>query len=380
VSRFLFVAPPLAGHMNAPLAVASALAEGGHDVAWVGAESYLRPLVGPTTTVFPTGLRLYRPQADRGFAAIRTLWDTFVIPFARFILPAMEKAVASFQPDVVGVDQHAVAGAVVATRHGVRWASLAPQAMELTRPLRSLPRVEAWLRERLDAVWSLTGEPGPAPLDLRFSPHLVIGFTSPLLTGVDDLPANCELVGPAVHRRLDAPPFDWSQLDPERRKVLVSVGTMSVDVATDFFARVVEAVSPLDLQVILNAPVEVVASPPRNVLVAPRLPIPDLLSSMDAVVGHGGLNTTVEALGQGLPLVLAPIRNDQPVIANQVVAAGAGLRVRFGRVTGQQLRGAMTSVLDDGRYRAGAARIRDSFPAEGGAAVAARHLAELAVR
>ena len=52
---------------------------------------------------------------------------------------AMEKAVASFQPDVVAVDQHAVAGAVVATRHGVRWASLAPQAMELTRPLRSLP-------------------------------------------------------------------------------------------------------------------------------------------------------------------------------------------------------------------------------------------------
>jgi UDP:flavonoid glycosyltransferase YjiC (YdhE family) len=303
-----------------------------------------------------------------------------VIPFARFILPAMEKAVASFQPDVVAVDQHAVAGAVVATRHGVRWASLAPQAMELTRPLRSLPRVEGWLRERLDAVWNLTGEPGPAPLDLRFSPHLVIGFTSPLLTGVDDLPPNCELVGPAVHRRLDAPPFDWSQLDPERRKVLVSVGTMSVDVATDFFARVGEAVSPLDLQVILNAPVEVVASPPQHVLVAPRLPIPDLLSSMDAVVGHGGLNTTVEALGQGLPLVLAPIRNDQPVIANQVVAAGAGLRVRFGRVTGQQLRCAMTSVLDDGRYRAGAARIRDSFPAEGGAAVAARHLAELAVR
>lgn len=38
-----------------------------------------------------------------------------------------------------------------------------------------------------------------------------------------------------------------------------------------------------------------------------------------------------EALWHAVPLVVAPIRDDQPVVAGQVTDAGAGVRVRFGR-------------------------------------------------
>ena len=380
MSRFLFVVLPLTGHVNAPLAVAASLVERGHEVAWVGSESYLRPLVGPAATVYPTGLRFYPPQADRGLVAIQTLWEKFVLPFAQFIRPAVEKAVEAFRPDVIAVDQHAVAGAVVATRHSLVWASLAPQAMELTRPLRTLPAVEDWIRRQLDTVWAKAGETGPAPIDLRFSPHLVIGFTSPLLTGLDDLPPRCALVGPATHRRLDAPPFPWARLTPTRRTVLVSMGTMSVEVARGFFGRIAEAVGELDLQVVLNCQSEAVPAPGPRTIVADRIPMLELLPRVDAVVCHGGLNTVHESLAHALPLVLAPIRNDQPVIANQVVAAGAGVRVRFARATPAQLRDAVTGVLDDPSYAAHAARVRDSFPAEGGAAAAARRLVDLARR
>jgi UDP:flavonoid glycosyltransferase YjiC (YdhE family) len=61
-----------------------------------------------------------------------------------------------------------------------------------------------------------------------------------------------------------------------------------------------------------------------------------------------------------------------------VVAAGAGLRVRFARATPDQLRDAVRAILDDPSYGTQAARIRDSFPAEGGATAAANHLIELA--
>jgi len=380
MSRFLFVVLPLAGHVNAPLAVAAALVERGHEVAWVGPESYLRPLVGPEVTVYPTGLRYYPAQADRGLVAIQTLWSKFVMPFAQFIRAAVEKAVEAFQPDVVAVDQHAVAGAVVATRHDLLWASLAPQCMELTRPLRTLPTVERWIRAQLDTIWARAGQTGPAPLDLRFSPHLVLGFTSPLLTGRDDLPPRCELVGPATHRRLNTPAFAWERLAPDRRTVLVSMGTMSVDVARGFFGRIAEATAGLDVQVVLNCPPEAVDKPDGRTIVADRIPMLELLTRVDAVVGHAGLNTTVEALAHARPLVLAPIRNDQPVIANQVVAAGAGIRVRFARATPAQLRAAVTAVLDEPAYAEGAARIRDSFPPEGGAVAAANHLIALAHR
>src|SRR6266851_7708592 len=137
VSRFLFVVPPLAGHVYPAAGLGQALAGRGHEMAWVCAESFIRPLVGPDATVYRTGTRLYRPLTDSGLAGLRSLWDEFIVPFARFTLPAVERAAQAYRPDVMVVDQHALAGAIVAHRHGLRWASLAPGALELTRPYRA---------------------------------------------------------------------------------------------------------------------------------------------------------------------------------------------------------------------------------------------------
>src|ERR1700761_348006 len=80
MSRFLFVVPPLAGHVNPAAAVAQALAGRGHDVAWVGSQARLRPLLGPEATIFPSGMRPYRGRMDTGTAAVKSLWEGFVIP------------------------------------------------------------------------------------------------------------------------------------------------------------------------------------------------------------------------------------------------------------------------------------------------------------
>jgi UDP:flavonoid glycosyltransferase YjiC (YdhE family) len=378
MSRFLFVSPALTGHVNAPLAVGRVLAEQGHEVAWAGSETYLRPLVGPDVTVYPTGLRLYRPQAQRGLSAIRTLWEKFVVPFNRFILPSVEKAVQAFGPDVVAVDQHAVAGAVVAHRSGVRWASLAPQSMELSRPFADrLPRVEAWIQSQLDRVWADAGLPAQEAFDTRFSPYLLVAFTLPALAGTD-FPSHYRLVGPAMAPRRSDPEFDFSALDPDRRRVLVTIGTMANEVAADFHQRCADALGGMaGVQGIVVAPPESVRAP-AGVLVVPAVPMLDVLPRVDAVVGHGGLNTTGEALAHGLPLVVAPIRNDQPIIADQVAAAGAGIRVSFTRASALQLRTAIGSVLDGADYRDAARRVREDYAAAGGVGAAADHLVRLA--
>lgn len=375
MSRFLFVVPPLAGHVNPAAAVAEALATGGHEVAWVGSETYLRPTVGPHTTIYPTGLRPYRGQHDRGARALKSLWTGFVVPFARSILSAVEKAAHDFRPDVLVVDQHALAGAAVAHRLGLRWATLCPQALELTRPLRDRPKVEAWIAQQIATV-----APDPA-VDLRFSPYLVIAFTGTVLTGPQtQFPDHVALVGPAIGSRPPVPGFPHDALDPDRALVLVTMGTLAQDIATSFYARMVAALRPLGdrVQAVVVAPPGAVPQPPPHLLVTPRAPVLDLLDRTSAVVCHGGLNTTCEALAHGVPLVVAPIKHDQPVIASQVAQAGAGIRVRFARVTAEQLREAVTAVLDDPSYRTAAARARDCFAAAGGAPAAAAHLAALA--
>jgi len=97
-----------------------------------------------------------------------------------------------------------------------------------------------------------------------------------------------------------------------------------------------------------------------------------------AVVCHSGHNTVCEALAHGVPLVVAPIKDDQPVIAEQVVNAGAAIRVRFGRVGSDELRTAVMRLLHEDVFRAAAATIQASFRRAGGAARAADLLERLA--
>lgn len=378
--RFLFVVPPLAAHVNPAAAVGRALSDRGHHVAWVGSEAYLRPRLGPDASVYPTGMRPYRGQNDRGMRGLKSLWDGFVVPFARSMLPAVDDAVRDYRPDAVAVDQHALAGALVAHRHGLPWASLAPTQMELTRPFRGLPNVEAWIQTRLAALRDEAGLVGAGHVDPRFSPYLLIAFTTAALTGARELPDHYAMVGPALGDRPAVPDFRWDSLDRRRRLVLVTAGTLAADLARDFFGRMVRALDPLADQVqgIINASTDAVPTPPDHVVIAPRLPMLELLPALDGVVCHGGMSTVSEALCHGVPLVIAPIKYDHPIIAAQVSAAGAGIRVHIDRAGPAQLRAAVTAILDDPVYRTGAERIRDSFAATGGASAAARRLEGLA--
>jgi UDP:flavonoid glycosyltransferase YjiC (YdhE family) len=379
VSRFLFVVPPLAAHANPAAAVSRALTGRGHEVAWVGSERYFRPLLGAEATVFGTGLRPYRGQRDRGMGAVRSLWDDFVVPFCAHIAPQVNGAAETYRPHVMVADQHAIAGSLVAQRRGLRWASLAPTQMEQARPFRNVQQVEQWIEGRVAAA----GEAllGAAPEhDPRFSPHLVIDFTTPALTGRHDAPAHLAAVGPALDPRPGVPDFPWAALDRDRRLVLVTIGTVATDLGRDFFARVVQALEPLSgrVQAVINAPAALVPDPPSHVLVAPRTPVPELLPRVDAMICHGGMSTSCEALLNGIPLIVAPIRYDHPIVARQVAAVGAGLHRHFDRTSAAQFTASLEALLDDPEYRASAERIAASFTAAGGAETAAERLERLA--
>ena len=94
------------------------------------------------------------------------------------------------------------------------------------------------------------------------------------------------------------------------------------------------------------------------------------------MVCHAGQNTVSEALAHGIPLVVTPIKDDQGLIATQVVACGAGLRVRYGRLRPSELGQAIARVLSEPGFREAALAIKASFAAAGGASRAADYLEE----
>ncbi len=380
MSRFLFVAPPIASHVRPASAVSQALRARGEEVAWAGSERFLRPLLGDGVTVYPTGIRLYRDLRAVDGTAARAFLVEYVAPLACFVLRAVEEAVAAFEPDVLVADQHAIAGALVAYRRGLPWASLLPGSSGLLDLATRSSEVDAWLDGTLAAL--APDVPADRRSWLLYSPHLRIAFTTLALTGPLDLDDTTVLTGPALGERPDDPPFDLGRLDPARHTVLVTVGTLNVEISADFYARVAEALAPLGdrVQAIVVAPPGVLADPPGHILVAPQVPMLALMPHVQAVVGHGGMNTAGEALAHGTPLVVAPITLDQPTTAAQVAACGAGIRVDFDKATPDELRAAILAVLEEPSYRDAAHRIRESFRAAGGAAAAAEHLQRLAHR
>ncbi|MFE9675294.1 glycosyltransferase [Streptomyces sp. NPDC006259] len=382
MSRFLFVVPPLTGHINPAVGVAAALAGRGHRVAWACPDpALLRRLAGVGAEVFgcagaPEGSR---PPELRGPEALRFLWEWYLLPLAEAMAPGVRVAVGEFRPDVVVADQQAFAGALVAERLGVPWATSATTSAEFTDPLSGLPKVREWLEERLARLRTSIGDPAGGA-DPRFSPHLVLAFSVAELAGPAE---GVRWVGPSVAARPAAAGFPWEWLDAARATVLVTLGTANTDVGGRFLGVCDEALRERAdrVQGVVVDP----GSPPRapaddkDVLVVPHVPQLALLErGVAAVVCHAGHNTVGEALWHGIPLVVAPIRDDQPVVAGQVADAGAGVRVRFGRVGARRLGAALDAVLDEPGYRAAAGRIGAAFRAAGGTSAAADHLEELA--
>ncbi|HYZ17226.1 MAG TPA: nucleotide disphospho-sugar-binding domain-containing protein [Candidatus Acidoferrum sp.] len=391
MSRFLFVVPPLTGHVNPTLAVGAGLAARGHRVAWTGHASVVAPLLPPDAELFATDHTLAseafasivaRSHGLRGAEAFRFLWKDVILALGEAMLPAVEAAVDRFAPDVLVVDQQAIAGALVARRRGLRWATSATTSSELADPFAIFPLFGTWIAEELRAFQHRAGiAPEDAERgDLRFSDHLVLAFSTQALVGGGPFPSSWRFVGPAIGTRPAAVEFPWEWLDPRRRLVLITLGTVNAASGGRFLTAAVDAASRLDgsLQAIVVAPDGLLDVSARNVLVRASIPQLKLLPHCDAVVCHAGHNTVCEALARGLPLVVAPIRDDQPIIAEQVVAAGAGVRIKYGRAGADEIETAIRSVLFDDAYRRAAARIRASFRTAGGASAACDALESLA--
>jgi MGT family glycosyltransferase len=400
MSRFLFVVPPLQGHVNPTVSVGRELARRGHDVAWTGLPGAVDPLLPDDATFLPAGAPEALGHVDdlrdrskglRSAAAFKFLWEHVLLPLAYAMVDGVDDVVGTWQPDVIVADQQTLAGAAVARRRNLPWATSATTSAELVDALAGLPRAEQWVDEQVSVFQACTGLPvwPGSSRALRCSDQLVLVFSTRRLVGEHiDFPPHYAFVGPSISDRPDPTPFPWDWLDPSLPHVLVSLGTVNTGAGERFFTVAAEALADEKLQAVFVAPpglfgrdgVAADGAPNLlvpNLLVRDRVPQLGLLPHLDAVVSHAGHNTVCETLAHGLPLVLAPIRDDQPIVADQVVQAGAGVRVRFGRVRPADLRDAVRQVLDEPLFRAAAGDIRRSFEAAGGASAAATQLEAL---
>ena len=105
-------------------------------------------------------------------------------------------------------------------------------------------------------------------------------------------------------------------------------------------------------------------------LVLPWAPQTELLNLASAVITHGGLNTVLDALVAGVPMLCLPLAFEQPGIAARVVQAGAGTMLPH-RSSPARIAAALQHILATPSYRQNARAIGEQRGAAGGPALAA---------
>lgn len=373
--RYLFVVPPFPSHINPTVVIARELAQRGHAVGWVTHEpmrqflpagAWLHALVPPVAVADLADIQ--RKTGEPWLAGMKVLFEDVLVPLAHDMLPGVEAAIEAFRPDVLIVDQQALAGALAARRTGLRWVTSASTATLHGDSLAGFPAVRDWMNGLYAQLQRDVGlEPIAAP---DCSSLLVLLYTSRFLVGGEAaFPAHFRFVGPLLGPRPPLADFPWHELR-EGRRVFVSLGTLWAERGERFFRMIVEALADAPLQVIVHAPTGFIPAPPANFIVRTWVPLPELYPLLDGVVSHAG-TTVNEALLYGLPCVVAPIAHEQAVFAQQVVTAGAARRVRFNRVSAAELRHAVLAILDDASFKSAALKVQASFHEAGGVMAAA---------
>jgi zeaxanthin glucosyltransferase len=135
-------------------------------------------------------------------------------------------------------------------------------------------------------------------------------------------------------------PFAWDRLNG-KPLIYASLGTL-VNGQEQVYRTIVKAVAPLsDVQVVLsvgsNVDLEDLGPVPSNTIVVHSAPQLELLKRASLCITHAGLNTALEALAQGVPMVAIPIGYEQPGIAARIAHHGAGEFVELGDLTVERL-------------------------------------------
>lgn len=170
----------------------------------------------------------------------------------------------------------------------------------------------------------------------------------------EKMPPHFHYTGPwhRIDRDDQSSEFPWDWLDG-RPLIYASMGTIQNRVA-HVFQKIINAVKDLPMQVVLSkggGEVSIDGDVPDNVLMVEKAPQLRLLQKASLVITHSGLNTTLECISAGVPMLCLPVTNDQPGVAKRVEWLGMGEVIPVAKVTTKKLRAKLDQMLADSSYK-----------------------------
>jgi MGT family glycosyltransferase len=347
----LFVNIPARGHINPTLpVVADLVAQGEHVIYCLPPED--ETLIRPTGATFrPVANSFPEARERKGGAMSLSELPAAAVRGAMRTVPELLEIVEADKPSYVVYDAYCLAGRLVAQLAGLpavaTYATFAfneQVLLSVTSGRLSDPSAQRGLPGFEEAMQELVVKFGVPPIglfDLLHHPEpLNIAFLSrefqPAGETFDD---HWVFVGPSLAPRpeTEALPLEHLKGGPV---AYVSLGTVYNE-RPDFFRTVLRAFGGTGWRVVVATGKWLdtgdLGPVPDNVILRPWLPQLEMLAKTDVFVGHGGMNSTMEALAHAVPLVVVPQQSEQRVTADRVAELGLGRRLDPGDVTPESL-------------------------------------------
>jgi rhamnosyltransferase subunit B len=386
------------------LGLARRLTQRGHEPV-IATSAHYRPLVeGEGVAFCPV-----RPDIDpEDHALVRRVMEPkrgAGVLVREFLLFHLRHAYADLTAATRGADllvTHPItfAGPLVAERYQIPWVStvLAPMSFFSAYDLpvapslpqlvwlrrlgpgvsRGLIRLAKWATRRwTEPIRQLRADLGLAagadPLfEGQFSPGLTLALFSRLLADPQpDWPPHTQVTGFIAYQgpsRL--PPAVAQFLEAGPAPLVFTLGSSAVSAAGSFYQESLAAVRRLGHRAVLlvgTDPQNHLPEPlPAGVLAVQYAPHGDLFPRALAVVHHGGIGTTGQALRAGRPMLVVPYAFDQPDNARRVTQLGVARMLFPKHYEARRVVAQVRALVEDPRYAQRAAEVGGLVRAEDG--------------
>lgn len=183
------------------------------------------------------------------------------------------------------------------------------------------------------------------------------------------LPECFHFTGPFVDPTGRKPiPFPYEKLTGQPL-IYASMGTLQ-NQQQKIFQAIAAACEDLDVQLVISlgggSTPETLPELPGKPIVVQYAPQLELLQKATLTITHAGLNTALESLSQGVPMVAIPITNDQPGVAARIAWTKTGEFVSLSKLSVPKLKAAIQQVLTEASYKQNALRLQQAIQQAGG--------------
>ncbi|HZD50345.1 MAG TPA: glycosyltransferase [Silvibacterium sp.] len=386
-----FLSLPLSGHLNPMTSLARALQSRGNDVVFLGVPD-VEPFARAAGLDFVPFCEQEYPAGSiaRIWSQVATLRGLEVVEFTlRELSPGLLKAALEHLPktlaeagiEVLVIDKVFFFVELAAMHFGMPYVHVwnvlnldfsgHSPAFFFSWPYESTPEARARYAELAQTVGGTlapiveVAQPYAQELGLEVDWSNPTATLSPLAVlsqiprefdfpGIP-WPAQFHYTGPFHDGKGREPvPFPWEELNG-KPLIYASLGTL-VNGLEDVYRTILEVAGRLpDAQFVLsvgnNVDIDRIGPIPSNAIVVRKAPQIELLKRAALCITHAGLNTALEALAQGVPMVAIPIGYDQPGVAARIAYHGAGEFIDVEDLTTERLSKLIQQVRTGRAYR-----------------------------